>query len=139
MPPVPMTWQRAAATKLALCLQSIYRGIKARALVRTLRIRRIVKVKRLLPYQHILYLPTLLSSQAIRVIQAAYRYWKLLRFSQKSSYHLKTPAVSLPSTTLPWEALMKGRGSYSDRIQLWRAVIVSMLHISHLYIFFIFK
>ena len=40
-----------------------------------------------------------------------------------TSYRLKSMAPPTPSTTLAWESLPFGGGSYHERIALWRAVI----------------
>ena len=96
-------WQRGIATKLALCLQAKYRGYKARSVVWKMRILFIVR--------------------AAKVIQHAFRVWKLNRMTFPTSYRLKSKIPPTPPTALAWESLPFGRGSYHERIALWRAVI----------------
>ena len=96
-------WQRGIATKLALCLQAKYRGYKARDIVWKMRILFIIR--------------------AAKVIQHAYRSWKLNRMTFPTSYRLKPMAPPTHPTSLAWESLPFGRGTYHERIALWRAVI----------------
>ena len=96
-------WQRGIATKLALCLQAKYRGYKTREMVWKMRILFIIR--------------------AAKVIQHAYRLWKLNRMTFPTSYRLKSRAPPAPPTSLAWESLPFGRGTYGERIALWRAVI----------------
>ena len=96
-------WERAEATKLALCLQAMYRGVRSRKESRKRRI---------------LYL-----IRAISIIQRAYRSWRMRRFAHTPSYRIKSRSEVPTSSSLPWDTLQFGRGTYEDRVLLWRAVI----------------